>query len=238
VALTVLAWFPPVAAAQSDLTGTWELTLTAPTGPSTFEVKVSQTGETIAGELVTPMGNAAFKGTFIKDVLAVSAPLLLQGNTINLVFDGKLVNDELSGNVKFGDFGEAPWSGKRKAASAPAATAARLAPAKPAAGASAAPAGGTGIAGSWNLEVEVPGNPLPMSAQFAQEGNIVTGTISGAQGETKITGTMTGSTLKVDFYAPGGMTITMTGELKGDTLGGKAVIAGIGELDWTGTRAK
>ena len=236
LAVWSLVLLPSAAAGQTDITGTWELALDAPTGAVTAEVKVTQTGETIVGELISLLGNAAFKGTFIKDVLAVTAPLAVQGNTINLVFEGKLAGETLSGTVKFGDFGEAPWSGKRKAAGAAATTAASASTATTKAAATTTAGGG--LTGLWDVEVDAPGNPTAMSADFKQEGNIVTGTISGPQGEAKVTGTMEGSTLKLDFYAPGGMTIKMTGELKSDSLTGKASIAGLGEMDWKATRAK
>ena len=107
----------------------------------------------------------------------------MQGNQLVLVFTGKVADDAMTGNVKFGDFGEAPWTAKRKAAGAaatpaPAAAATTgstqrpLAAATTAATAGASPASGTSI-------VNLPGNPLPFTAVLKQDGTAVTGTIAG-----------------------------------------------------------
>jgi hypothetical protein len=231
-----LTLFPAYGYAQSNITGTWELTLDTPQGSNTVEVKVTQTGDAIAGELISPLGNAPFKGTFIKDVLAVTAALDIQGNAITLVFAGKLAGDTLTGTVKLGDFGEMPWKGARKGAGSAAAPPA----AAPAAATAAAPAtAGSGpLTGRWDIELDLPGNPIPLTGVFKQNGSAVSGTFSGAQGEFPVAGTLAGTTLKLEFAAPGGLNATMTGELKGDALAGKLVAAGLGEMDWTGKRAK
>jgi hypothetical protein len=52
----------------------------------------------------------------------------------------------------------------------------------------------------------------------------------------KVTGTMEGTTLKLELYIDG-VTIAMTGELKGDSLTGKAVAGGAGTVTWTGTHS-
>jgi hypothetical protein len=239
LAIGCLTLVPAYGYAQSNITGTWELTLDTPQGANTVEVKVTQTGDALAGELITPLGNAPFKGTFIKNVLSVTAAVDVQGNAITLVFDGKMSGETLAGTVKLGDFGEMPWKGTRKGAGSAAAPAA-AAPTAPAATTAVAPttAGSGLLTGKWDIELDLPGNPIPLTGVFKQNGSAVTGTFSGAQGEFPVTGTLTGTTLKLEFAAPGGLNATMTGELKGDALGGKLVAAGLGEMDWTAKRAK
>ena len=231
-----LIGLPTAAAAQIDITGPWEVTLNAPTGPATAEVTFKQEGEAITGELVSPLGTTAFKGTLIKEILTVNAAIDVQGNQLVLAFTGKVANDAMTGNVKFGDFGEAPWTAKRKVAGASSPPAASTAPSAASAPAAAgAPA--EDVAGKWDIQVELPGNPLPFTGVFKQDGTIVTGTITGPQGEIPVNGTMTGSSLKIGFSAPGGMNVTMTGELQGGSLAGKAAISGLGEMGWTGKRS-
>jgi hypothetical protein len=232
--LVSLAVLPASALGQTNVTGTWVLTLDSPTGPTNLDVTLKQDGEALTGELISPIGTAPFKGTLIKDVLTVNASLDLQGTQLVLVFSGKVANDAMIGNVKLGDFGEAPWTAKRKAAAAPAPPAASAAAA---ATTSAPAAAGSGIAGKWAVQLEVPGNPLALTAVFNQKGDAVTGTFTSPQGELPVTGTITGNALKLEFAAPGGMSVTMTGQLSGSTLAGKASIAGLGELDWTGKRS-
>ena len=238
-AFACLLGAPLAALGQVDITGPWEVTLTAPTGPTTVDVTFKQDGEAITGELVSPLGNAPFKGTLTKDTLTVNAAVDVQGNQLVLAFTGKVANDAMTGNVKFGDFGEAPWTAKRKpavpAASPPSSPAAPAAGAAPAA--SPASATGANIAGKWDIQVALPGNPLPFTGNFKQDGTIVSGTITGPQGEIPVNGTMTGNTLHMTFSAPGGMAVTMTGELQGGSISGKTAIAGLGEMDWTGKRS-
>jgi hypothetical protein len=236
--IACLVSFPLVAAAQVDITGPWEVTLNAPTGPTTVDVTFKQEGEAITGELVSPLGAAGFKGTLVKDTLTVNAAVDVQGNQLVLAFTGKVANDAMTGNVKFGDFGEAAWTAKRKAAgAAPAAATAAAPPAAPAPAPAAAGGEPGSIAGKWDIQVAVPGNPLPFTGVFKQDGAAVTGTITSSQGEVPVTGTMTGNTLTMGFSGPGGMTVTMTGELQGSTISGKTAIAGLGEMEWTGKRS-
>jgi hypothetical protein len=238
VLLAALIGGPSQAAAQANIAGVWEVTLNSPTGPTTVDVTFKQDGEAITGELVSLAGTATFKGKLVENTLSVNAPVEIQGNQIVLVFIGKVADDAMTGNVKFGDFGEADWTAKRKpagaaAASAPAATTGSSAASTAAATTTAA----EGVAGKWDIVVNLPGNPLPFTAVLKQDGTAVSGTMSGVPGELPVTGTMAGNILKLDFSGPGGMSVTMTGELKGDSLAGKTTIAGVGETDWTGKRA-
>ena len=53
--LACLICGPAPAAAQVNLAGAWEVTLNAPTGPTTVDVTFKQDGEAITGELVSPL---------------------------------------------------------------------------------------------------------------------------------------------------------------------------------------
>ena len=83
------------------------------------------------------------------------------------------------------------------------------------------------------------GNPMPATAKFAQEGEKVTGTIASQAGETPVNGTMSGQALKLTFNVEtpqGALEITLTGDLTAAGLAGKAILTGLGEAEWTGTR--
>src|SRR5688500_14845291 len=150
VLLAALIGGPAQAVAQANIAGVWEVTLNSPTGPTTVDVTFKQDGEAITGELVSLAGTATFKGKLVENTLSVNAPVDIQGNQIVLVFTGKVADDAMTGNVKFGDFGEADWTAKRKPAGAAAAPAA---PAPAAGSTPAAPATTTaaagGVAGRW-----------------------------------------------------------------------------------------
>jgi hypothetical protein len=98
-----------------------------------------------------------------------------------------------------------------------------------------------GAAGKWNIVISLPGmGEFPASANFTQDpAGVVGGTLSSAAGDVAVAGTMTGTSLKLDFNAStpqGDIPIVMTGELTSAGLSGKATIVGMGEADWTGTR--
>jgi hypothetical protein len=82
---------------------------------------------------------------------------------------------------------------------------------------------------------------FPVQADFKQDGTKLTGTFSGPTGDVTLQGTMTGPSLKLEFEVEtpqGKMPIVMTGELGAQGFAGKATIAGMGEANWKGTRAK
>jgi hypothetical protein len=82
---------------------------------------------------------------------------------------------------------------------------------------------------------------FPVQADFKQDGTKLTGTFNGPTGEVTLEGTMTGSTLKMQFEVEtpqGKLPIVMTGDLGAEGFTGKATLAGMGEANWKGTRAK
>ncbi len=240
-ALAVLALVPAVAAAQVNVAGAWEVTMVTPQGANTVDVTFQQQGTAITGELNSPLGAAPFKGTLTGDALTVVAALDVQGTAIELTFNAKVTGDTLAGNVKFGDLGEAPFTGKRKPAGAPAAAAAPAPAASPAPAAAAGAAGNSGINGNWSLSLNVAGQEIPLTGTFTLAGNKLTGSLTSDQGTMPVNGTMTGDALKLEFTAPtpnGDLPVVMTGNLSAGALSGKMNIAGLGDADWTGSRAK
>ena len=238
---------PAVALAQTDINGVWEVTMTTPQGPNTVDVTFKQQGEAVTGELTSPLGVAPFKGTLVSDALKVVAQIDVQGTALELTFDAKVTPTSLAGTVKFGDFGEAPFEGKRKAGATAAAAAAVAAPAAAPAAAAAttaapdAAASAAGINGNWNITIDIQGQQMPLTATFAQEGTKLSGSLTSDQGTMPISGTMTGDAMKVEFVAPtpnGDLPIVMTGTLGASGLAGKMNIQGLGDADWVGSRAK
>ena len=243
VALAVFALVPGVAGAQTSIAGAWEVTMVTPQGPNTVDVTFQQQGSAVTGELTSPLGVAPFKGTLTGDALMVVAALDVQGTAIELTFNAKVTGDTLAGNVKFGDLGEAPFTGKRKAAgTAPAAGLAPAASPAPATTTSSAAAGNAGINGNWTINLNVGGMDIPLTGTFTLSGSTLTGTLTSDQGSMQLTkGTMNGDALRAEFIAPtpnGDLAVVMTGTLAAGALSGKMNITGLGDADWTGQRAK
>jgi hypothetical protein len=127
----------------------------------------------------------------------------------------------------------------KTAAAAPPAAAAAAAPAAAAAAAASGPI--TDLNGKWNVVLSIAGmGEIPAVANLKQEGDKLSGTLSGPAGDLVIAGTVTGRTVKIDFEADtpqGKLPVTMTGDMGDTSVTGKASIAGLGEADWTATRA-
>jgi hypothetical protein len=219
------------ASAQS-IDGVWEVSLDTPQGVTTIDATMKQQGETVTGQVTSPLGSVEFKGTFVNDTLTIAYAVPVQGQTIDITMNGKRTGDTMSGMVNFGGLGEAPWTAKRKPANTAAA---------PAAPAAAAGAGGP-ASGKWDIVLVMgPAGEFPMTADFTQAGEKVTGTINSQMGSMPVTGSMVGDALKLEFVAPtpnGDLAITMTGTLGSDGFSGKTTVPGLGDADWTGKRAK
>lgn len=105
--------------------------------------------------------------------------------------------------------------------------------------ASAVPVAQETVTGAWEMEIDVPGNPMPLRGNFTQKDKVFIGKVSSALGESDVTGSIDGAAFKLSISGAGGVTINLNGTLKGDTLSGKATMTGQDEeMDWTGKRAK
>ena len=224
--------------AQNSVAGAWELTIDSPQGANTSTLTLKQDGDKLTGDLASAMGSTPVTGTVSAGTIAVTANLDVQGTSLQLGINGKVDADAITGSVKVGDFGEFPFKGKRAGAAAAAAPAPAAAPAARA----AAPGSATDATGKWDIVISLEGvGEFPVQADFKQEGTKLTGTFTGPTGDVTLEGTMTGSALKMEFVVEtpqGKMPIVMTGDLGADGFTGKATLAGMGEANWKGTRAK
>ena len=238
VAASFVLSLASTALAQSPA-GAWELTVDTPQGPNTSTLNLKQDGDKLTGDLTSQMGSTPITGTFSAGTVAVTANIDIQGTSLQLGINGKVEADTMTGEVKFGDFGAFPFTAKR--AGTGAAAAAPAPPAAPAARA-AAPGSTTDATGKWDIVLNIEGvGEFPVQADFKQDGTKITGTFSGPAGDVTLQGTMTGPSLRMEFEVEtpqGKMPIVMTGELGAEGFTGKATLAGMGEANWKGTRAK
>lgn len=238
MALLTTPWF---ALAQTDISGTWLVSLDTPQGKMEFETTLKQDGEKLTGQLKAPTGAVDFTGTFAKNALNILYSVKVQGQSLDIRMTGSAAGEGLSGTVDLGGLIQAPWTAKRKADTAAASVRGAAAPAPATNGAGpAAPATSGSVAGKWNLTVQLGPNTLALSATLQQEGEAVTGSIQTPFGALPATGTMVGTALVLQFTAPmpqGPLPVVMNGQLGPAGLAGKSMIAGLGESDWSGTRA-
>jgi hypothetical protein len=239
--LTALLVAP--AFAQVNVTGDWDVTIESPQGTNAVKMTLTQDGEKITGLFKSPMGELPFTGTLTGVDLKVTFALPVQGQSLEIVMNGKVDGEAIGGKVQFGGFGEGDWSAKR----APAATAAAPAAAPPAATtsttttAAAAPIAG-GVAGEWDLTFKTPNGDIAATAKVTEDAGKLNGTLISQLGETQFTGTLEGKSLKVtfNFETPQGtLPITMTGDVEGDAIpNGKAEITGMGTMEWSAKKKR
>ncbi len=84
----------------------------------------------------------------------------------------------------------------------------------------------------------VPQGPINATATLKQDGEKVTGTFSGPQGDVETTGTVKGNTLSLAFSVntqQGALSITLNGEVTGTSMKGVLDFQ-MGTADFTGTK--
>ena len=95
------------------------------------------------------------------------------------------------------------------------------------------------ITGSWEMTVESPQGTMVITANFKQDGEVLTGTHVSEMGEAPLKGTVKGAdveyTLTLDM---GGqqMSIVHKATVDGDTMKGSADIEGMGAIAFTAKR--
>jgi len=239
LAAAVVLAMPLPAFAQTDAAGEWELSMRTPEGNNTAGLSLNLDGDKVSGQLSSPLGAIPVAGTSMAGGVQLTADVNIQGLALQIGIDGRIEGDTMTGKVRLGDFDEFPFTGKRVAKSAAAAPATATSPAPASATAGAAVI--TDLNGKWNIVLAIAGmGEVPATALIKQTGNELSGTITSPVGEMAIAGTVTGRAVKIDFEAEtpqGKLPITMTGDMGATSVTGKASIAGIGEADWTATRA-
>lgn len=103
-----------VGAQSTNVSGNWKLTLETPNGAATPSLVLKQEGEKLTGTYKGRFGESplegAIKGKEIKFTVKVNA----QGQEFQLDYAGAVEGDTMKGKVKFGDMGEADFSGKKE----------------------------------------------------------------------------------------------------------------------------
>ena len=237
--VALLLFVAAPAGAQTSVAGDWDVTIVSPQGANTTRVTFKQEGEKVSGLFKSPMGELPFEGGSLKgNDLTFAFAIPVQGQSLEITMTGKVEGSSITGKAQFGGFGEGDWSAKKveatTAAAAPAAGAA--AAAAPAAAASTA-----GLTGHWDITLKTQMGDLPVTADITDAAGKITGTLNGPQGAVDVAGTFDGNALKLEFVAKtpqGDIPITMTGDVSGDSITGKAEFGGMGQGEWTAKRTK
>lgn len=96
------------------------------------------------------------------------------------------------------------------------------------------------IDGTWNVTVNSPMGPQKSKVTLAANGETLTGTGSGPEGEKAIAdGKVNGEAVswKIDIVSPMPMTVEFSGKVEGDKLNGQVKAGAFGSFPFTGERA-
>jgi len=103
-----------VAAQAKNVTGNWKLTIETPNGPGTPSLVLKQEGEALSGTYKGRFGDAPLKGTVKGNDIKFTVKVNAQGNELEIEYAGTVEGDTMKGKVKFGEFGEGTFSGKKE----------------------------------------------------------------------------------------------------------------------------
>jgi hypothetical protein len=103
-----------VAAQAKNVTGNWKLTIETPNGPGTPSLVLKQEGEKLTGTYKGRFGESPLEGTVKGNEIKFTVKVNAQGNELAIEYAGTLEGDTMKGKVKFGEFGEGTFSGKKE----------------------------------------------------------------------------------------------------------------------------
>ena len=94
--------------------GTYSIEIDTPMGKQSAMLTLKANGSALGGTMEGPMGSSEFSGGMVNgDEIAWSMEINTPMGKINLEYRGKVTGDEISGEVKAGDFGSSPFKGAR-----------------------------------------------------------------------------------------------------------------------------
>jgi hypothetical protein len=98
---------------------------------------------------------------------------------------------------------------------------------------------GTDAAGTWDVSFNTPNGAITAALTLKKDGDKLTGSIAGPQGEVAVEGTQKDKAVVVNFsvQTPNGpFAIVMNGNQDGDAIAGTMDFGGQGQAEWTGKR--
>jgi hypothetical protein len=102
------------AESKTDVTGTWAFQVELGAGTGTPTMTFKQEGEKLSGHYSGQLGEAPLTGTVKGNAIEFAIDVSVEGNAAHIVYTGTVEKDSMKGTVKLGDFGDAPFTAKKK----------------------------------------------------------------------------------------------------------------------------
>lgn len=93
--------------------GTWNITVISPIGEQTSVLALHVDGEALSGTITGAGGTSNLKDARVIEGVASWVTEITNPMPLTLEFSGRVEGDAISGTVKLGAFGNAPFSGRR-----------------------------------------------------------------------------------------------------------------------------
>ena len=101
-------------AADTNVTGTWNMTTETQRGTRNASMVLTQSGENVTGTYKGQRGDLPISGTIKGNALNLSYKLEIQGNELEVKYVGTVSGDSMSGTVAMGQAGEGKFTGKKQ----------------------------------------------------------------------------------------------------------------------------
>ena len=103
-----------VTAAQTDVSGRWEMTFNTDQGSMAATLHLTQDGDGFSGSMESDQGAMEFDGgTITGDKLEWVIEVDAGGTFLEIAMQGTVAGDEISGSADFGGYGGGDWTAKR-----------------------------------------------------------------------------------------------------------------------------
>jgi hypothetical protein len=120
VLLLAVVALPAFTADTAKVDGDWNLTIEGPNGTATPSATFKQDGENLTGTYKGRFGESPLKGTIKGNDIKFTVSITTPNGDIQLEYSATVDGDSMKGTVAFGSIGQGSFTGKRKAADAPA----------------------------------------------------------------------------------------------------------------------
>jgi hypothetical protein len=101
-------------AQTTNVSGNWKLTLETPNGAASPSLVLKQDGEKLTGTYKGRFGESPLEGTVKGKDIKFTVKVNAQGQEFVLEYTGAVEGDTMKGKAKFGDMGEADFTGKKE----------------------------------------------------------------------------------------------------------------------------
>jgi len=105
----------PTAGGPVDVTGTWDLQVTTSSISASPTMMLKQDGEKITGQYRSQQyGEFPLSGTLKDGKIAIAFVMAVEGNNINVSYNGSVDKDGMKGTVNYGDLMDGTFTAVRK----------------------------------------------------------------------------------------------------------------------------